>query len=228
MDEKKTFNEGRQLYQTSLGHSDAPSTDYSNHNTEIWIHLQEASKDAESSCDFVCRASDILCHTCLVTLFLGLLLTLPIGMISIGVKYLTDCPVQPKIPVYLLVGGCFGLLKLIGMIWKSIQIRRYESMDLFYDANGADHAFASSTFKIMDTMLSLFLIGWHCVGSYWVFPIWQPYYEPLLHEPSNYCEKTVYLFASCQILGCSTLVCLVFLCLCGLGLCRAGTGMFQT
>ncbi|ESO88408.1 hypothetical protein LOTGIDRAFT_126107 [Lottia gigantea] len=77
-------------------------------------------------------------------------------------------------------------------------------------------------------MMTLFLVIWHCVGSYWVFDIWKPHFIPLLHEPSNYCEKTVYMFAACQILGCVTLVCLAIVCLFSLWLCRAVTECFQT
>ena len=54
-------------------------------------------------------------------------------MFRAGVKYLDDCPLERRVPVYLLVGGCFLALKLIGMLWKNLQLRRYDSMDAFYD-----------------------------------------------------------------------------------------------
>jgi hypothetical protein len=39
-----------------------------------------------------------------------------------GVIHLEDCPVQPFIPIYLLVGGCFGLLKVFSLLWRTIAI----------------------------------------------------------------------------------------------------------
>jgi len=37
-----------------------------------------------------------------------------------GLKHLDDCPIQPKIPIYLLVGGCFGLLKLLSLLLNQV------------------------------------------------------------------------------------------------------------
>jgi len=39
------------------------------------------------------------------------------------VKHLEDCPVEPYIPIYLLVGGCFGLLKVLSMLWMQVRYR---------------------------------------------------------------------------------------------------------
>ena len=54
-----------------------------------------------------------------------------------GVKYLDDCPLERRVPVYLLVGGCFLALKLLCMLWKNLQLRRYDNMDAFYDRCGS-------------------------------------------------------------------------------------------
>jgi len=39
---------------------------------------------------------------------------------TVGLKHLDDCPIQPKIPIYLLVGGCFGLLKLLSLLLNQV------------------------------------------------------------------------------------------------------------
>ena len=64
-------------------------------------------------------------------------------MFCAGVKYLDDCPLERRVPVYLLVGGSFLALKLIGMLWKNLQLRRYDNMDAFYDRS----AFWASPFS---------------------------------------------------------------------------------
>ncbi|XP_061027109.1 transmembrane protein 272-like [Eubalaena glacialis] len=38
-------------------------------------------------------------------------LALPLSMAFTGMKFLEDCPIQPLIPLYLLVGGIIGALK---------------------------------------------------------------------------------------------------------------------
>lgn len=40
-------------------------------------------------------------------------------------KHLENCPIQPKIPIYMLVGGCFGLLKVLSLLWRQVRLRRY-------------------------------------------------------------------------------------------------------
>jgi len=145
-----------------------------------------------------------------------------------GVKYLNECPRQRKIPIYLLVGGCFGMLKVIGTVWHNIQSKRYEDLDIFYDGHMGDGAFASRTYKMMDMLLSTFLFSWLIAGTYWVFPIWEPNYHQLLYEPSDWCDRTVYLFAAYQILACYGFLCFILLLICILALCHKYTSMFHS
>ena len=116
-----------------------------------------------------------------------------------GVKYLEDCPKEPRIPVYLLVGGCFGMIKLLFTFWRNLQVRRHQDVDVILDDHDSDEAFASTTYKTMNVLLFLFLIGWQIAGSFWAAQIWVPHFEQLLHEPSNWCDRNVYMFTVYQI-----------------------------
>jgi hypothetical protein len=49
--------------------------------------------------------------------------------------------------------------------------------------------------KFTDRLLSLFLAIWFIFGNYWIFGIYEPRYEPIMSEPSNWCDKNVYIFA---------------------------------
>ena len=60
--------------------------------------------------------------------------------LCIGVKHLEDCPVEPYIPIYLLVGGCFGLLKVLSMLWMQVRYRRYRTVDDSVDDDDDDDA----------------------------------------------------------------------------------------
>ncbi|XP_050416732.1 transmembrane protein 272 [Patella vulgata] len=205
------FEEERQFFRTSLDWSEAISA--SKADKEVIVQIKEANSDAENACDFICRAHRIICSSYFMRAFLAVVLILPIAMISIGVKYLNDCPVQPMIPVYLLVGGCFGLVKLGSCFWKTIQSKRDESIDNIYDA-GQKGIFSSRTNRVMSIVLSVFLSVWHGLGTFWVGSIWRPRYKQLIHEPSNWCDSTVYIFAMCQILGLYAFMCLFCLTFC--------------
>lgn len=39
-------------------------------------------------------------------------------------KYLNDCPIQPNLPVYLLVVGSMGLVRALNLLWKQFRRRR--------------------------------------------------------------------------------------------------------
>jgi len=41
-----------------------------------------------------------------------------------GVRYLHGCPEEPFLPIYLLVGGCFGMLKMFTIIWRHLRERK--------------------------------------------------------------------------------------------------------
>ena len=129
--------------------------------------------------------------------------------------------------MYLLVGGCFGMLKVLGTIWRNIRYRRYDDMDSFYDAHEGDGAFAAKTFRMMDIIITTFLFAWLISGTYWVFTIWQPHFKQLLHEPSNWCDKNLYMFAVYQIIGCYAFLAFLLLTVCIMASCYKFTNVFE-
>lgn len=196
-----SFDDERQLVRTSVGWDNQMSTDDPPDYGAFMYQIREASKESENVIDFGCKTSNIICNTLLVTVFVGLSMAVPVAMVSVGVKYLEDCPKESRIPVYLLVGGCFGMIKLLSTLWRNIQSRRYQDIEVVFDDHDSDGAFANTTYRTMDTILFLFLIGWQIAGTYWTLNIWTPHFEQLLHEPSNWCDKTVYMFTVYQLCG---------------------------
>lgn len=49
--------------------------------------------------------------------------------VVLGVKYLNDCPVQPNLPVYLLVVGSMGLVRVLNLLWKQFRRRRMRKLE---------------------------------------------------------------------------------------------------
>ncbi|XP_039514733.1 transmembrane protein 272-like isoform X2 [Pimephales promelas] len=122
--------------------------------------------------------------TSLLVILTIVVLGVLIAAIGIGAYFLRDCPVQPHIPVYLIVFGVFVFLVLI------------VSLGLFYGL------LAKDTFELLllsllvisvSFILYLFVFCWFIAGSVWIYSVHRPSYDPT-HEP-NYCNKTLYLFA---------------------------------
>ncbi|KAK3577027.1 hypothetical protein CHS0354_003098 [Potamilus streckersoni] len=123
-----------------------------------------------------------------------------------GVKYLDDCPKEPKLPVYLLVGGIFGTVKVTLLLCMQLQRLRGDDDDGIRDAGNL-----STMGKMASTALTIFLFVWFAFGNYWLFRMGKPNYRPLLHEPRNWCEKTVHTFIFWQLVVCYVLLGSAFL-----------------
>ncbi|XP_022237359.1 uncharacterized protein LOC106478115 isoform X1 [Limulus polyphemus] len=168
--------------------------------------LHEANQEATGLVDFIFRALGI------------------IG--SSGIQYLQDCPKQPNIPVYLLVGGAFGLIKVISMGWRQTRKRNYEqTIEALADGN-EDEVLANTSSNITDYALSVFLLVWFILGNYWVLVIYKPRYDPLLHDPNNWCAKTVYLFSVIHLYICYGVMALVVVLLSFIVLCIRSCGVY--
>ena len=100
--------------------------------------------------------------------------------------------------------GCFGFLKLLSLLWQQVKFRRYKTIDdVDYDAEDEESGvIISKSSRCSEFVLSGFLLAWFLCGNYWVLGIWKPHFNQLLNEPSNWCDKTVYLFAFVQIIVC--------------------------
>ncbi|XP_046546622.1 transmembrane protein 272-like isoform X2 [Haliotis rubra] len=162
----------------------------------------EAGLESKGPCEFLHRAFSLLGGAWPVTVFLVILLALPLVMTTIGVNYLHDCPREPKLPIYLVVGGCFGILKLIFLLWK--QVRRHKEVTDLHD----DEDLVTMT-RMTNIALNIFLTIWFVFGHYWVVGIWKPHFSAPLHEPKNWCERTVFLFSFWQLVICHIIIALM-------------------
>ncbi|CAD5120257.1 unnamed protein product [Dimorphilus gyrociliatus] len=146
-------------------------------------------------------------------------MAVPVAMITVGVKFLHECPIEPKVPIYLLVAGCFGLLKLLSLLWRQVRSRRYEQLDEMATPGNGDGMIMSKSSKFSEAVLSIFLLIWFGFGNYWIFRVWKPNFIQALHRPSDWCHPTVYMFAFGTICGVYALTAIVLLIACMLALC---------
>ncbi|KAI4887412.1 hypothetical protein NFI96_018882, partial [Prochilodus magdalenae] len=110
-----------------------------------------------------------------------IVIALPIAQLVIGGKYLHQCPVQPYIPIYLLVSGGFSL----ALTFLSCLPCAQESED-------GSQSTLSSLCTAWNSLVTLFLFCWFIAGNVWIYSIYQPNYVP---DQAAYCAKVLYLFA---------------------------------
>lgn len=100
-----------------------------------------------------------------------------LGAIGFGAMHLNSCPVQPYIPIYMIVLGIGSLFSLSLTYTKSI----------WSDGNVVVVVTSACI-----GLLYLFDFCWFIAGSVWVYGIYPPDYSP---ESSQFCHKPIYLFA---------------------------------
>ncbi|KFB37570.1 AGAP011344-PA-like protein [Anopheles sinensis] len=144
----------------------------------LFGRVREAHKSSKGVFDFVTNVVILVLGTLGCTIILGITIVIPVCMIVLGTLYLYDCPQGEYIPVYLLVGGAFGVLKQL--LHLSTRVRSREEQEL-------ERLRQTPT----QTLINCFMLGWFIIGSFWVYQIYEPNYDPAL---GKYCNKSLYLF----------------------------------
>lgn len=102
-----------------------------------------------------------------------------------------ECPKEPKIPIYLFVGGLMGLVKLFQAIYEQSRKRRKEKIDQgdLIDVDGYEGVGSNVDVseglnnggQFIDIAVSMFLFVWFILGNYWVlkiFNVFNSYFTP--------------------------------------------------
>ncbi|XP_015600520.1 uncharacterized protein LOC107270219 [Cephus cinctus] len=146
----------------------------------LFGRMREAHKASKGVFNFLKNIIVLLLGTIGCSIILGVSIVLPISMMIIGGLYLYDCPQGEYIPVYLLVGGGFSVLKQLLHLSARVRQRQEERDE--------ERIRQSPT----QTLINCFMLGWFIIGSMWVYKEYQPNYDP---SQGKYCNKTLYLFA---------------------------------
>ncbi|XP_062849302.1 transmembrane protein 272-like [Trichomycterus rosablanca] len=96
-----------------------------------------------------------------------------IFLINLGAKYLNECSQQNYIPVFLIVGGVFGII--IFLLSCLTYIIGFLCL-------------------ILNCLAIAFSICWFITGSVWIYTIYPPNYNSTVADVP-YCDKTLYQFA---------------------------------
>eukprot|EP00918_Siedleckia_nematoides_P099748 GHVU01218123.1.p1 GENE.GHVU01218123.1~~GHVU01218123.1.p1 ORF type:complete len:227 (+),score=7.43 GHVU01218123.1:258-938(+) len=118
------------------------------------------------------------------TIILCILLIVPFVMIIVGAMFLHDCPVEHYIPVYLIVGGIFGLLKLLTTLTKLIWGVKHQ--------NRQEPDIIQNPF---DAILVCFLMAWFIAGCVWIFGLHKRGFNSVNPDNEEYCHPTFFWLA---------------------------------
>lgn len=144
--------------------------------------LRYAWKNSKSIPDFLLRAVCIMFGSIGWIFCVGGVPFLPLVMLIIGSIFVDDCPLEPRIPVYLVVAGLFGLIQHVtALVTKYLPKEKQRISDV-----------QKRWCTCLDSVLQTFLFVWFIAGCVWVYSNYEPNYDNPNHP--DYCHKTVYLF----------------------------------
>ncbi|GIY07922.1 uncharacterized protein CDAR_385961 [Caerostris darwini] len=145
----------------------------------LFGQVREARKNSSGFMDFLKKVIILLLGTIGCSIILGVTIVVPISMILVGTNYFGECPVEQFIPVYLIVGGTFGVVKNVLGFFSRWKTNESDQERLIH--------------RSRDSILNCFLIAWFITGCIWTYRVYEPEYED--EKSPFYCNKTLYLFA---------------------------------
>ena len=126
-----------------------------------------------------------------------------------GAKYKNDCPIEDKIPIYLIVAGAVGVFRnLISLGQRAREGDNDDSEEKRRNPVGS--------------LLDCFLFAWFICGNVWIYRNYEPKYDDL--SSPDYCDKTLYLFAFWITTSTYILIGAMCCCVCCVGICAAAFG----
>jgi len=148
----------------------------------LFGRIRDTHKSSRNLVDFLAKLILLLIGTIGCTIACGLTVIIPLCMIIIGAVHLNDCPVEPSIPIFLIVGGSFSVLKYILNLGTASRSRRTNP-----DEPPPTHP--------GQYLINCFLCAWFITGCVWVYRIYPPVLAEDQSDDPRYCNKLVYQFA---------------------------------
>lgn len=124
----------------------------------------------------------------------GMYLTLPlyVAMVAVGFVHKDDCPVNIRIPWYLMFGGVAGVIAvflrmLLDVAWHCI---KGENPNEKYDQQGSHPAL--SMVRAVMYLFRVFVVAWNITATFHIYNVVPDFLQP---DSAQYCHKEVYMFA---------------------------------
>ncbi|KAK3592862.1 hypothetical protein CHS0354_028945 [Potamilus streckersoni] len=191
------LNEGLRLFDDNPELDGIPS----NSSYGTLQRIQEIRQQSTGFVDFIRKTVRHVGSKMITKLLLLIMMGAPVSMIVVGNTYRNECPKEYKLPLYLTVGGIFGMLKILFLLCLNHHAYSFESLQGESDLDDeVEDLVLSRSLKFTKIILKFFLIVWFCLGNVWLFSIWIPNFSQPLHEPSNWCHPVLFWFTFYQIL----------------------------
>ncbi|XP_052792047.1 transmembrane protein 272-like [Mya arenaria] len=160
--------------------------------------------------DYLNKAADLVLSNLVAKCLLFCATSVPITMIIVGSSYKDECPQISMLPVFLLVGGFSGLLKIILLFVRRRKCPDYDQFPDTAEDVGGD-AVLSRFVKFTDIGLNAFLLVWLFLGSYWYFSAGTPVFTQNLHRPYEWCNEFVFNFCYYFFIFCFVVCSILFI-----------------
>lgn len=176
----------------------------------LYGQIRAARDDSTGTFEFFKKFTVIVVSTIGCTFFVGILIAIPVSMIVMGSIYINDCPRQQYIPIYLIVGGCAGVLKTALSLGQRIK-NRVERRD---NENIQTNP--------LDGTLNCFVVCWFIAGNIWIYSIANDYST----DPTSpkYCNEVLFQYAFWMTTGLYIFLISTWLLFCVIGTACASLG----
>ncbi|XP_041358707.1 transmembrane protein 272-like [Gigantopelta aegis] len=151
--------------------------------------------------DFFKQTYNVLRETFGCTLFLGVLLAIPVAMIVVGSLHIYDCPAERYIPIYLVVMGTCVTVKIVMELLQSYKFDWRNECSFVKQDPPKRHPF--------EVFLIMFMLGWFITGNVWIYKT----HTRFSTDPTsvNYCSPAVFYLAFWLT---NSIYVLIVLCIC--------------
>ncbi|XP_041482731.1 transmembrane protein 272-like [Lytechinus variegatus] len=174
----------------------------------LFGQIQSEREKNSNPVSFIGSVARILLSTFIVTLFMAMMLAIPITMIVIGSIYIDDCPVEYLIPIYLITMGAAYIVKslidLKGRFQKS-RLPKEEQAD--FKPNKVESG--------LSHLLGTFCFAFFIAGNVWIYSNYKPNTSD--SSSDDYCHPTLYYFAFWVTTVCYIIAGLFCFCGCCIG-----------
>jgi len=173
-------------------------------NVPFLQQVSHAKSKSGNAVDFFKDFVAIIVNTIGFTVGLALTFGLWIAMIVIGAIYLKGCTLNEYIPIWLIVTGCFGLMKNISSLIHQITNMKNNEKDKNAETTS------------LDCLTGIFLFAWFIAGNVWVYTAYSKFTTDD-ELADTFCHKHVY-WTSFWVITVTYICFLVMFC-CGCGTC---------
>lgn len=167
--------------------SSSPEIDFYSFSLERIKYLKN---EASGNLQFVHHLLLYLRNTFFFIIFLVILMFLPLSMITVGAVYHDDCPRQPNVPVFLIVGGVLALVRnAVEMAARVMQCCGYVIEEDEEVCTPWRRALRRAPAVLLDGLL----LVWFIAGCVWVYTTVGDYSST--PGGPDYCSPELYGFA---------------------------------